>query len=129
MLVSAFIATGPPSRILEEAIDGRLELVLAEPAMVELERVLTGKLGFEPESWRQVDELLIDLATEMAPAPSAVPEAVTGDPDDDLILMCAISANVDVLASGDRKHLLPVGAHRGVRILTPQAVLAELRSV
>jgi SnoaL-like domain len=29
-------------------------------------------------------------------------------------------------ASGDRRHLLPVGEHQGVRIVTPQALLAEL---
>src|SRR5207302_306942 len=41
----------------------------------------------------------------------------------------AAAAGADVLATGDRKHLLPVGEHRSVRLLTPQAVLAELRSV
>jgi uncharacterized protein len=114
--------------VIEEAIDARLELVLAQPVMVELERILTGKLGFEPQRWRGVEELLIELATELAPAPRTSPEAVTGDPDDDLIFACAVEADVDALVSGDRRHLLPVGEHRGVRVITPQALLAELRS-
>ena len=125
--MSAFIAAGPPSRILEEAIDARLELVLCQPVMVELERILTEKLGFEPQRWRGVEELLVDLAAELVPAPKGPPEAVTGDSDDDLILACAIQAEVDVLVSGDRRHLLPVGEHRGVRVITPQALLAEMR--
>jgi predicted nucleic acid-binding protein len=95
--------------------------------MVELERILTGKLGFEPQRWREVEELLIDLAAELVPAPAAPPEAVTGDPADDVILACAVQADVNALLSGDRRHLLPVGEHRGVRIVTPQALLAELR--
>jgi uncharacterized protein len=95
--------------------------------MVELERILTRKLGFEPERWRGVEELLVDLAAEMVPAPETSPEAITGDPDDDLILACAVQAEVDVLVSGDRQHLLPVGKHRGVRAITPQALLSELR--
>jgi len=37
-----------------------------------------------------------------------------------------VAAGVDVLVSGDRRHLLPVGEHQGIRILTPQALLAEL---
>jgi putative PIN family toxin of toxin-antitoxin system len=127
VLVSAFIAAGPPSRVLEEAIDSRLEFVLLSPAMVELERILTGKLGFEPERWRAVEDLLVGLAADLAPAPSSPPEAVTGDLADDLILACAIQVKVEVLISGDRRHLLPVGEHRGVRIITPQALLAELR--
>jgi len=105
-----------------------LEFVLAQPVMVELERILTGKLKFEPERWRQIEELLTDLATTVVPAPMATPEAITGDPADDLILTCSIEAKVDVLISGDRRHLLPVGTHRGIRIVTPQALLAELRA-
>jgi uncharacterized protein len=129
VLVSAFIAAGPPSRVLEEAIDGRLELLLPAPAMNELERVLVTKLGFEPRRWAAVEELLIDLATELVPAGETPADAITGDPDDDVILACAIQAKADILVSGDRRHLLPVGEHRGVRILTPQALLAELRGV
>ena len=121
------IAAGPPSRVLEEAIDGRIEFVLLSPVVVELERVLLAKLGFEPERWPAVEGLLIGLAEEPAPRPSTPPDAVTGDPADDLILACASEAAVEILVSGDRRHLLPLGEHRGVRVITPQALLAELR--
>jgi uncharacterized protein len=127
VLVSAFIAAGPPSRLLEEAIDGRLELILLEPVIAELERILTEKFDFEPQRWSEAETLLRELATESVEAPAGNPEAVTGDPADDLILACAIQSEVEVLVSGDRKHLLPVGERGGVRILTPQALLAELR--
>jgi predicted nucleic acid-binding protein len=127
VLVSAFIAAGPPSRLLEEAIDGRLELVLFEPMIAELARVLTEKFEFEPQRWSEAETLVRELAVEAVQAPTDPPEAVTGDPADDLILACAIEAGVEVLVSGDRKHLLPVGERGGVRILTPQALLAELR--
>jgi predicted nucleic acid-binding protein len=126
--VSAFIAAGPPSRIVEEAIDDRLAFVLLHPVMVELERILTGKLEFDSERWEGVNGLLSDLAANLIPAPATPPDAVTGDPDDDLILACAVEGKVDALVSGDRQHLLPVGEHRGVRIVTPQALLAELRN-
>jgi predicted nucleic acid-binding protein len=113
--------------VFEEAVDARLKLVLLSPAMVELERTLTGKLAFESERWRAVEAFLADLAVEVVPAPTDTPEAITGDPDDDLILASAIGAEVAVLISGDRRHLLPVGEHHGVRIVSPQALLAELR--
>lgn len=95
--------------------------------MTELERILRGKLGFEPERWRGIEALLLDLSAEPIGAPEGPPEAVSGDPDDDLILACAVEARADVLVSGDRRHLLPLGVHRGVRIVTPQTLLAELR--
>jgi len=126
VLVSAFIAGGPPSRVVEAAIDGRVELVLATPVIAELERVLTAKLGHALERVRSNSSFLVALAAECIDPPAQVPQAITGDPDDDLILACAVAAGVDVLVSGDRRHLLPVGEHQGVRILTPQALLAEL---
>lgn len=128
MLVSAFIAAGPPSRVLEQAVDGKLDLILGEPVLAELQRILVSKLSFDPERYRDVEGLLLDLAVESIATPEEAPAPITDDPDDDLILACAVQASVDVLVSGDRKHLLPLGSYEGVRILTPQALLAELRS-
>jgi putative PIN family toxin of toxin-antitoxin system len=126
VLVSAFIAGGPPSRVIEVAIAGRIELVLADPVLDELNRILTMKLGFEAERLHDAITLLSELASSRIGAPATEPESITGDPDDDLILACSVNAGVQILVSGDRKHLLPVGEHRGVRIVTPQALLAEL---
>jgi predicted nucleic acid-binding protein len=44
VLVSAFIAGGPPSRVVEAAMDGRIELVVANAVFGELEHVLTAWL-------------------------------------------------------------------------------------
>ncbi len=126
VLVSAFISGGPPSRVVEEAIEGRFELVLADPVLGELGRVLTVKLGFEPERVREITALLSDVSVARADAPTEAVEAITGDPDDDVVLACAVKAGVDVVVSGDRRHMLPVREHRGIRIVSPQALLAEL---
>lgn len=125
MLVSAFIAAGPPSRVLEATIDGRFELVLQEPVIDELRRILIAKLGFDPGRWQEVETFLLGLASESVSPPTEPVESATGDPDDDLILACAVEAEVEVLVSGDHKHLLPLEAYRGVRILTPKVLLAE----
>jgi predicted nucleic acid-binding protein len=89
--------------------------------------VLTEKLGFGEEQSRAARELLAGLSTERPGAPQSV-DAITGDSADDAILACAVEAGVDVLATGDRKHLLPIGEHGGVKLFTPQAVLAKLRA-
>lgn len=89
--------------------------------------MLTEKLGFDEERARTARGLLTRLATARVGQPQQV-EAITGDEADDIILACAVEAGVHVMATGDRKHLLPIGEHRGVRLLTPQAVLAELRA-
>lgn len=108
-------------------IEGDLVLHLLEPTLTELARVLVEKLDYDREHLAGVLTFLRDLAGAIEPSPERPPAEVTGDHADDLILACAVSAGVEVLVSGDRRHLLPVGEHRGVRILTPQALLAELR--
>ncbi len=127
MLVSALIADGPPSRVLEEVADGQIELVVPEFVLGGLERVLTDKLGFELERVHVARSLLERLAVTLPQQPAQV-EAVAGDPDDDVILASGVESQAGVLATGDGKHLLPLREHRGVRLLTPQALLAELRA-
>jgi len=108
------------------AIEGHIELVLADPVLDELERVLTAKLGFAVERVRDIALLLNELASVRVSAPITTPEPITGDPDDDLILACVVDAGAQIVVSGDRRHLLPVGEHRSVQIVTPQALLSEL---
>jgi putative PIN family toxin of toxin-antitoxin system len=126
VLVSALIAGGPPSRVIDASIEGRIELVLADAVIDELERVLTLKLGFAPERVRDITALLIDISVARVDAPTQPVEAITGDPDDDVVLACGVNADVQIIVSGDRRHMLPVGEHRGIRIISPQALLAEL---
>lgn len=111
--------------MIDRAIQGDIELVLPAPVLTELERVLQEKFGFSAGEWLRVRALLDQVAPERAP-PAETVGVLTGDPADDVILACAAEARVDVLVTGDRRHLLPVGEYRGVRVLTPQALLAEL---
>jgi uncharacterized protein len=105
-----------------------LTLLIPQFVLEELERVLIAKLGYEQEQVDAARALFAQIATE-EPPPAPVVEAISGDPADDVILACAVEAGADVLATGDRKHLLPIGVHRGVRLVTPQALLAELRGL
>jgi predicted nucleic acid-binding protein len=126
VLVSAAIAGGPPARVLELARAGVIDLVVPDLVIEELIGILAGKLGWDRERLRAQVGLLDSIAAE-APLAPATAEPLTGDPDDDRILAGAIANGVDVIASGNRRHLLPLGERQGVRVLTPQALLAELR--
>lgn len=53
-------------------------------------------------------------------------EEVSGDPDDDRILAASTTAGAEIPVSGDSKHLLPLGQYHGMRIIRPQAFLAEI---
>lgn len=52
-------------------------------------------------------------------APTSVPRVIANDADDDHVLACAITAQADLIVSGD-KHLLDLGGdYQGIRIVTP----------
>jgi len=80
ILVSAFIAAGPPSRIIEELLDGRFELILPRPVLVELKRILTEKLSFTPDRWREAEELLVGRACSIPPGARGAGRGGDGGP-------------------------------------------------
>lgn len=89
--------------------------------------MLADKLGFDRARVRDARRLLHRIASAQPSRPDEV-VPVTGDASDDVILACAIEAGADVLVTGDKRHLFPVGEYRGVRMLTSPALLAELRT-
>jgi len=112
--------------VLEAARHDVITLVVPELVVEELVRVLTGKLGADRQAVTHYADALRSLA-EIAALPAGT-QPLTGDPADDAILACAIAMQTEVLVTGDRRHLLPISEHQGVRIITPQALLAELAS-
>ena len=48
------------------------------------------------------------------------------DPDDEMILECALAAEADYIVSGDKRHLLPLRQFRGIPIVSPPDFLRRL---
>lgn len=46
-----------------------------------------------------------------------MPHVAVGDVDDDQVVAAAVAARADLIVSGDRKHLLPLGTHEGIDII------------
>ncbi len=89
--------------------------------------MLREKLDHSREEASTAASFMRSLAAETPVTPEAVPE-LSGDSDDDAIIAAALRAEADVLVSGDRRHVLPLERVGTMRILTPQALLAELRT-
>ncbi len=111
--------------MLEAIADGRAQLILPAYVLAELRRVLVEKLKVTPDTAQRAADLLVELAWTIAQTPAEVP-ALSGDPDDDCIIAAALGAGADVLVSGDRRHVLPLGRVANMRVLRPQDLLAEL---
>jgi putative PIN family toxin of toxin-antitoxin system len=68
---------------------------------------------------RVAHEVLVDYidAVELV-TPLSTPPVVAADPDDDHVIAAAVAAEADLLVSGDH-HLLGLGGHQAIRVVTP----------
>jgi putative PIN family toxin of toxin-antitoxin system len=122
VLVSALISpSGTPAKLLEQARNGALELIVSPLLLGELEEVLAR------EKFRRYVDLdtvrdYVDLLrrdSEVADDPADEPPLRSADPDDDYLIALAFSRKA-VLVSGD-KHLLELTG--GAPILAPADLL------
>ena len=111
---------GIPRLAIEKAV--REDTVaICRPIEDELLSILTVKFG-----WKAPD---VAAAVE-AVRPFPLRIMITGslrvcrDPNDDMILECAVLASAQFMISGD-KDLLVLGSYSGIRIVTPAEFLAE----
>ena len=60
--------------------------------------------------------------------PASVPRVVANDADKDHVIAAAVAARAELIVSGDRKHLLPIGSHQGIAIVTAREVVDRIRA-
>ena len=124
VIVSGLNFPGNERLVLDLAIRGRFELYLSPFILQEVAGVLVRKFGWAEERSSQALRALRDAATVIEPR--RLPEVIQGDRVDNRILECAVEAFADYLVTGDRRHLLPLQEHRGVRILNAPRFLSSL---
>jgi uncharacterized protein len=59
-------------------------------------------------------------------APTDTPRVVPTDPDDDHIIAAAVTGQADLIASGDKRDLLPLGSHQGIAIVNAREAVDRL---
>ncbi len=123
VLVSGLLFQGPPRNVLELAVTGGIELAIS-PAMVEeLQGVLSrAKLGLTSDQVTMVVAQVMRTAVVVRPRRRI--NVCIEDPDDNMVLECAVEAHATTIVSGD-KHLLKLLAFEGIPIVGLQAFLNE----
>jgi uncharacterized protein len=118
VVVSACFWRGAPFECL--AMWGREELTasISPPLLVEYEETFE-ELMLDYGDRLHVDwtELLRSSAEMVFPVERA--SGATADPFDEMVLECALAAGAEAIVSGDKKHLLVLGAFRSIPILNP----------
>ena len=127
VIVSGLNFPGNERLVLELAVRGRYKLYLSSFILEEAAGVLGRKFGWDEERSSEALRTLSNAATVIYPR--LLPEVVGGGHADNRILECAVEASADFLVTGDRRHLLPLGAHEGVRILNAPRFLSALEGL
>ena len=123
VLVSAIGFGGKPWDCLVLAFVGDVEMITAEAAIAEFERVLGyDRLPFTEAEQEQYPALIRAEATVVDPDASV--QVIDDDPDDDLFLEIALEAEAEYIVSGD-PHLTERGSFRGIDIVSPSEFLEE----
>ena len=116
--------------MIELAIEGQaVELFSSSSLINELTRALgytkftarTQALGTTTAGLVALYAGLVTLVT-----PHSVPRVVANDADDDHVIAAAVAAYAELIVTGDRRHLLPIGNHRGIAIITVHEVFDKL---
>jgi putative PIN family toxin of toxin-antitoxin system len=132
VVIAGLLWSGPPWAILARATDGEGLILATSPALIaELENTLAlprfRKRIADAET--AVDELVAAYrdATVLV-TPRDVPRVVTDDVDDDHVIAAALAARARHIVTGDRVHLLPIGVHEEIAIVSPRQFLDLLES-
>ncbi len=131
VIVAALLWEGVPRQLLEAlAADPFVTLASSPHLLAELDRVLA-----KPQLSQRLQQSSLDADQLMARyarlvtivQPQSVPRVVSGDVDDDHVLALAVAAKAAFIVSGDRAHLLPIGRHAGIAIITPREAMDLFR--
>jgi putative PIN family toxin of toxin-antitoxin system len=119
---------GSPRQVLDLARTGMIGLFTSAVLLAELEDVL-GREKFAQRfalaGLMPHDLVLGYAALATLVEPVIIPSVVLDDPDDDVVLVCAVAAHAEVIVSGD-SHLLRLKDYQSIHILSAADLLARI---
>lgn len=129
ILISALLKpASAPGELIVRWRAGDFMVVTSEKLLDELERVLNyrkfARSGIaSSKATRQLKEDLREVSLRFESSQEI--RVVGRDPSDDKFIALGVAMEVDFIISGDN-HLLEIGSHAGIRILTPSEFLLLL---
>lgn len=123
------IPGGASYELLRFADAGAYELYLSDEILEETVEVLL-RDGRHRQRYAYTDIEVVEYCQDLGRLAIVVTAAseirIVRDPNDDMIVACAIAVGADYLVTRD-KDILSLDRHEGVRFVTPEAFLQVLR--
>lgn len=125
VLIAAFAARGLCSEVFQMAA-AEHELLVGEPVLVEIRRILEIKLRMPAQARNEVVRVLRRFT--QAPAAKAPIPLGINDPADEWVVACALGASAEVFVTGD-KAPLALRRVEGMPVVSPRAFWTQARAV
>jgi putative PIN family toxin of toxin-antitoxin system len=122
VVISRYLSPfGPPAHILQYWEQGAFTLLISDALLAEYERVFSyprirDKLSLSSTEIARIIEGFATFGELVTPEHRL--HIVEADPDDDMVIECAVAGKADYLVSGN-DHLLDIKEYEGIQILTP----------
>ena len=113
---------GTPYRCVELARHGIVVGLICDELLDELVGVLTRRKYPIAEILSKQEDLVSFLKFVEIPRQL---HGVCADPDDDMVIECAVVGGATHLITGDTKHLLPLQRYQGVLIVSPTEFIEQ----
>ena len=115
ILISATLSQrSNPYRCLQLAKDGLIQSVTCREILDEFQEKLLLKFDYSPPDAQSITDRVLDYSRLVNITNSL--KGICADPDDDMVLECAVVAKANYIVTGD-KHLLSLGNYQNSLIL------------
>ena len=125
VLISGMIWGGVPYRCIELSQQKKVKGLICDEILDEFEDKLMIKLDVSSARTSMMKTQLLGFLQ-----PVEIPnrlKGVTTDPDDNMVVECAVVGGATHIVTGDQKHLLPLENYQGILIVKPVDFLAQFK--
>ena len=118
VLIAAFLTEGLCSGLLIRARKQAFNLVLCDDIIREFEGILIKKFKLTSTDISEISTIVSEAASEILHNLGPIPD-ICRDPNDDMIIACAIDAAADYIVTGD-EDLLILKSYKDIVIINPR---------
>jgi putative PIN family toxin of toxin-antitoxin system len=118
VLIAAFLTEGLCSGLLLRARKQAFNLVLCDDIIREFEGVLSRKFKLTSADISEISTIVSEATSEILHKLGPIPN-IYRDPNDDMIIACAIDATADYIVTGD-EDLLILKKYKDIVIINPR---------
>jgi putative PIN family toxin of toxin-antitoxin system len=118
VLIAALLTEGLCSGLLVRARKHNFDLVLCDNIIREFKGILTKRFKVSSSDVSEITSIIIEASSEILHKAASSPR-ICRDPNDDMIIACALDADADYIVTGD-EDLLILKRYKNILIINPR---------